>query len=512
LVPDFSMTTTTVTSIPYTGTIQQATVSGFYGVPVVAHLWGAGGGSSRAAGTGGSYSRVSFQARLGMALTVAVGQGGGRGGPNLNEWTPSGLPGAGYSGLLFNTRYPPSGQSPVYPYGQGLKNISSSFTSFISQYGVWGDNQNVQTFSRSYTVNFPSTTNCIFQMVASTNGRVYLDGSLILEGAGRSNTPLNNDTINQIIINVASGNHVLLIEADGVPPTDGNPNAIAVTIDIYGNYTSFSGGRGGQNDSTSIINQGTAGGGGGATILSINNQIVAVAAGGGGGATRDNTTQPSDATFKYGQDGQDSIGYGRTIYAAEVGGGGGGGGGVAGGQGGAAGVGSLTAGGIQGATGISLGSVTYDSTGRIPYTNEYYPGGDVAVGGAAGVGEAGGNGYVILEYQTGGGGSININGEWNQVETTYVKNNGAWSAVTTSYILQNRLWRPIQGVPVPTFTEFQGFIGTASRSYGGALAAPPPPAYDPGYTGGGYGGDGGYGDGGANDGGGGGDSGGGDGG
>jgi hypothetical protein len=111
---------------------------------------------------------------------------------------------------------------------------------------------------------------------------------------------------------------------------------------------------------------------------------------------------------------------------------------------------------------------------RIPYTNEYYPGGDVAVGGAAGGGTNGGNGCVILEYQTGGGGSININGEWHEVETTYVKNNGAWNAVTTSYILQNRLWRPIQGVPIPTFTEFQGFIGTASRSYGGALTPPPP--------------------------------------
>ena len=176
------MSNTTVTNVGYTGTVQNATVTGEYGIPVNAYLWGAGGGStSQAAGNAGGYSKVYFVAKPGDKLTVAVGQGGGRGGSDINGWTPSGFSGAAYSGLLFNTRFPPPGQdTAVVPYGQGLRNTSSSSTSFLSQWGVWGADQNVQTFTRTYTINFPTTANVIFQMVASTYGRVYLDSVLLL--------------------------------------------------------------------------------------------------------------------------------------------------------------------------------------------------------------------------------------------------------------------------------------------------------------------------------------------
>ena len=79
------MTTTTVTNIGYTGTIQNATVTGEFGIPVNAYLWGAGGGGAPgnygAPGNAGGYSKVFFVAKPGDILTVAVGQGGGRGEP-----------------------------------------------------------------------------------------------------------------------------------------------------------------------------------------------------------------------------------------------------------------------------------------------------------------------------------------------------------------------------------------------------------------------------------------------
>jgi hypothetical protein len=46
------MSNTTITDISYTGTVQTATVTSTYGIPVTAHIWGAGGGSSALSGTG----------------------------------------------------------------------------------------------------------------------------------------------------------------------------------------------------------------------------------------------------------------------------------------------------------------------------------------------------------------------------------------------------------------------------------------------------------------------------
>ena len=711
------MTTTTVTNIGYTGTIQNASVLGEYGIPVNAYLWGAGGGStSQAAGNAGGYSKVYFVAKPGDILTVAVGQGGGRGGSDINGWTPSGFSGAAYSGLLFNTRFPPPGQSvPVVPYGQGLRNTSTNYTSFLSQWGVWGADQNVQTFTRTYTINFPTTANVIFQMVASTYGRVYLDGVLIVEGAGRSNTPVYDDTINKAFVKVTAGNHTITIEADGkgtpANPVDGNPNAIGVIFGT-GDLTNYAGGRGGQTYPPQAGVQGSAGGGGGATILSLNGVVIGVAAGGAGGATRpasnvsyvttnytgSTATQPfstglvppappvviapgtsgyyinileqyndvgnivniyylgysvvvngvivymnqvggggpdaipppldlaqkttyvglsyiggnagpygqvsrvqcwsfvytslnvngsTDFRFNNGQDGQDYSGS-NSIYENRAGGGGGGGGGLFAGQGGSAGGGAPRIGGTAGVNGTSLGDEKAQPVQRTPYINDYYPYGGVAEGGASGTtairyvgstatdpfhsvivsgtsgyyirntgisggsnsiigysvvvngtvvyqsdgGSAapppttlavkqgyvglsynqtffidgilhyeyvecfdfdyvtstftdGGNGFVSLEYQTGGGGAVKDSGSWKPIQTTYVKDAGTWKTVQTTYININGIWKPAQGAPVPTFTQFNGAFAPASRNFGSRLTPPPPPPA-PDY-GGGYG-------------------------
>jgi hypothetical protein len=481
------MTTTTITNIGYTGTIQNADVLGEYGIPVNAYLWGGGGGStSIAAGNAGGYSKVYFVAKPGDRLTVAIGQGGGRGGTNINGWTPSGLPGAAYSGLLFNTRFPPAGQdTPVVPYGQGLRNTSSNSTSFLSQWGVWGADQNVQTFTRTYTVNFPATANVIFQMVASTYGRVYLDGTLIVEGAGRSGSN-NDDTINQAFVKVTAGSHTITIEADGkgtpANPADGNPNAIGVIFGT-GDQTTFAGGRGGQTSPPDVGTQGSAGGGAGATILSLNGVIIGVAAGGAGAATRLSNNTSTDFRYNNGQDGQD-LNTIPNVYGSQAGGGGGGGGGLSAGQGGTAGYSAPTTGGAAGTNGTSLGDDKAQPVGQTPYTNSYYPGGGVAEGGTSGTPIDGGNGAIVLEFTTGGGGYIKDGGDWEQIQTTYVKNAGVWAPVQTTYINVNGIWKPTQGAPVPTFTQFNGAFAPSNRSFGARLTAPPPPPA-PDYGGGG---------------------------
>ena len=490
------MTTTTVTNIAYTGTIQNASVYGEYGIPVNAYLWGAGGGGSRANGNAGGYSKVYFVAKPGDKLTVAVGQGGGRGGSDINGWTPSGLPGAAYSGLLFNTRYPPAGQdSPVYPYGQGLRNTAGYDTSFLSQWGVWGADQNVQTFTRTYTINFPTTANVIFQMVASTYGRVYLDGILIVSGGGRSTTSVYNDTINKAFVRVTGGNHTITIQADGsgqpANPVSGNPNAIGLIFGT-GDQTTYAGGRGGQLDFFDGY-QGHAGGGGGATILSLNGIIIGVAGGGAGGASRLAANTSTDFRYNNGQDGQDVAGY-NNIYGSQAGGGGGGGGGIWGGQGGSAGYGAPTVGGTAGTNGTSLGDDKIHPVQRTPYINGYYPGNGVAEGGTGGTDSTptnGGAGFVALEFTTGGGGYVDDGGEWKQIQTIYVKSAGAWTQVQTTYINVNGIWKPIQGAPVPTFTQFNGAFAPSDRSYGARLTSPPPPPA-PDYGGGGDTGYGGY--------------------
>jgi hypothetical protein len=170
----------------------------------------------------------------------------------------------------------------------------------------------------------------------------------------------------------------------------------------------------------------------------------------------------------------------------DTGGGGGGGGGARGGNGGA-GRGS-GGGGFSGHNGLSLGTTTIASTGRLPFTNEYYPGGAVAEGAASGTAANGGNGYVVLEFQTGGGGSIKDGGEWKNIQTIYVNDQGVWKDVKTVYVNDQGVWKPVQGGTVPLMNDFYSLFGAWPRLYSaGSLLAPPPPAPDYSSVGGGDG-------------------------
>lgn len=415
------MSSTTITNISYSGTTQVGNVTATYGIPVTAHIWGAGGGSSGVhAGAGGGYSQVQFVAKPGDILTVAVAQGGGAGGVtapppvppitwstrdggytgtvlypfypfwapgvapflvNYGVWnntygwygsidttwysvsfpvsgyyvvtgastgcgfgiepqgggtllidgaavmylpgngggdtqsvnvyvtagihsvrvyvatannargrqssvafeinqknppkittTPTGLPGASYIGLLFNSRFPPPNQAEsVYALGNG--------DSFLDQWGVWGPDQTVNTFTRTYSIYFPATANVIFQMSCNNTGSISLDGNLII-----NRPPLQNpNTPSEAIVNVTGGTHTITINATG---TVGSLNRVGLIFGT-GDQTTFAGGRGGISEPSST--QGFGGGGGGATILSLNGVVIGVGAGGGGGATMDPT-------------------------------------------------------------------------------------------------------------------------------------------------------------------------------------------------------------------------------
>ena len=197
-----------------------------------------------------------------------------------------------------------------------------------------------------------------------------------------------------------------------------------------------------------------------------------------------NTSAITDVLYS-GQNGQDVFNFNTT----DTGGGGGGGGGSRGGNGGA-GRGS-GGGGYSGHNGLSLGgSAVVPSTGRLPFTNDYYPGGGVAEGAAAGTAANGGNGYVVLEFQTGGGGSVKDGGEWKNVQTIYVNDQGVWKEVQTTFVNDQGVWKPVQGGIVPLFIDYYSLFGAWPRPYSaGSLFAPPPPSPD--YTGiGSSGGDG----------------------
>lgn len=396
--------------------------------------------------------------------------------PSTVPNTPAGVPGASYIGLYFNTRFPPPGQAdPVYAYGNG--------DSFLDQWGVWGPDQNNTSFTRQYTINFPQTANVIFQMASSMIAQCTLDGDPLIN----SSPALPYTTgVSEVIKNITAGNHILIISGTG---SIGALNRIGLIFGT-GDQTSYSGGRGGISEPDAF--QGFGGGGGGATILSLNGVVIGVGAGGGGGATEppnpnNSSSAITNALFN-GQNGQDVIG--RAGYT--LGGGGGGGGGGARGGNGGAGVsganGALTGNGVKGGysgyNGLSLGDDKVDPTGRLPYVNEFYPGGGVAEGGSASGATAGGNGYVLLEYRTGGGAVVKDGGDWKSVQKIFVKHEDQWQEVLVTYINVDGIWKPIKGAPVPVFNPVNAAFGALPRPYSaGALFAPPPPAPSYDYSG-----------------------------
>jgi hypothetical protein len=177
------MTTTTITNISYTGTTQTATVTSTYGVPVTAHIWGAGGGSSSLyPGAGGGYSRVDFVAKPGDNLLVAVGQGGGAGGVTAPPPAPP---------VTFNTRASGYTGTVLYPYST----TGSNGSALISAYGVWNNpNGGGGTIDTTWaSIVFPvsgyytiqgSSAGCGFTTEPQGGGTLYIDGAPVISLPG----------------------------------------------------------------------------------------------------------------------------------------------------------------------------------------------------------------------------------------------------------------------------------------------------------------------------------------
>ena len=512
---------------------------------------------------------VASTTRLGPAQGSTIAFTITQANPPRITTTPAGQAGAAYIALMFNSKFPPPGQAPVYAYGNG--------DSFLDQWGVWGGDQAELTFNRTYRVTFFKPYQVTFSMSANNVAGLNFNGSTIITrtAADNPNTPTEYRAYFE------AGTYTLSISATGVA---GALNRVGVTV-ANSSLVSFSGGRGGISDPTST--QGFGAGGGGASVVAVNAQFIGVGAGGGGGAgaaptnltytktkytgsvatdpyhynggpgstivpgtsgyyvsgiihydganegstgnfnpsswcvivggtivygpsTRPptvtlaepgqfvgysyyepigypsfdvnavecfsfsynslNTSAITDVLFN-GQNGQDEFNFNTT----DTGGGGGGGGGARGGNGGAArGSGG---GGYSGHNGLSLGTTTIDPTGQSPYTNSFYPGGGVGYGAAFGTAAQGGNGYVILAFQTGGGGSVKDGDAWKDVRTIFIKDSGTWKSVKTTFVNEDGIWKPVQGGIVPTFIDFNSLFGTWSRPYGAALL-PPPPAPD----------------------------------
>jgi hypothetical protein len=484
----------------YTGTLQQITWTQGDNVPVTAYLWGGGGGSGGSsysgaaiggAGGGGQFSQVNFTINNGDVLEVAVG-GPGQGGDNYSTSAAGGSPGASLLvSEIFNTRTatPVSG-----PGGPVLPQFNSRYCTFLNVNGVWINPSSAGVFDKTYSVTFPESGNYQFQASADNSAKFYFDDTEVF-------TAFDYGTTYEIGYPVTAGTYNLRI----VGTNTGGPGAVALTIT---RGSSYSGGRGGNSSTESIIwaitqASGGGGGGGGGTVLILNNTVIGVAGGGGGGggaswATGSGQSAPGSSGQATpgqtaGQNGTTPLNY--TIVNGSGGGGGGGGGGAAGGNGGytpQAGVSSA------GSYGGGLGIVS-NPAGRLPGgTDNQYWVPSVGYGGrqrAYGPSETGNgvSGYAMFVFDVNGI-WVNQSGQgWQQTRDAYAKVNNTWNKVQGVWIKEAGVWEPVISSYAPDWVPISGRYGINPRAAAPDLTPlpPPPPAggYEPGgYDGGGGGG------------------------
>lgn len=432
----------------YTGSLQRLVWAQGNNVPVTAYLWGGGGGgggndSNRGGnGGGGGFTQMQFTINVGDVLEVAVG---GPGGPGVSGTRGAGGGNAGASLVLesnFNTADAVT-SPPV------VRQFNSRYCTFLNTYGVWVDPSSARTFDRTYSVNFPITTNYQFTASVDNYATFYIDG---VEAFYADNF-VNEFTVS---IPVTAGNHTIRI----LGINTGGPGAVALTIN---QGTSYSGGRGGNAGGSG--SSGAGGGGGGGTVVLLNGVPIGAAGGGGGGGGGGNvggiaaigenapgTRGQAPVGQNAGQNGQNKDGDG--------GGAGGGGGGWGGGNGGVTPGGDI--GGYAGVFGLSSG-VFQNPSGRTPggISNPYYRG-SVAQGGTFG-GGTGLAGYAVFEFQVPGT-FVHTGGSFQPVIQTYAKLNDIWSPVKATYIKENGTWSAVNGSEAPVFGTVSGRFGINPRA------------------------------------------------
>lgn len=220
------MATTTITNISYTGSTAIATVEGSYGIPVVAHIWGGGGGGSPLyPGAGGGYSRVKFVAKPGDQLRISVGQGGGAGGENAALPPPP---------ATWSTRSTPNiGPLPVYP------TTAQNYSELLANYGVWGNPQQLGgTVDGRWSIQIPVAGYYFLQ--GSCTGVGYAgepDGDLAGGYIYIDNTPamfLPGDSKGQTLTQrryFTAGTHTIIVQAVIANNTNGQLSGVAFAIE-----------------------------------------------------------------------------------------------------------------------------------------------------------------------------------------------------------------------------------------------------------------------------------------
>ena len=192
--------------------------------------------------------------------------------------------------------------------------------------------------------------------------------------------------------------------------------------------TNFNGGNSGI-----ALNGARGGGGGAATVITVNGVVVAVAAGGGGGGGGGISGQVATAgtAATISGVGSGTQGSGISSVTGSATGGGGGGGYYSG----LAGTSGNSGGGAHG--GVCYGTVIQGGSGIIPggISLPQYPGHNI--------GYATYSGAAILIFNK----SFNINikhaGNWNPVNSAWVKVNGNWKGIANGWTKVSGVWKPL---------------------------------------------------------------------
>lgn len=133
-----------------------------------------------------------------------------------------------FSGTVFDTRNPPAGGVPVYP------NTDRSWKNFMNTNAVWEQSRTAPSFTRTYTVNFPTSGLYNFLAQVDNDGTVELDGTVISTIHGPHGPNVSVD------VYVSAGNHTLTLSATNFDSRRGLPGGFALIVSTASSVSSFS--------------------------------------------------------------------------------------------------------------------------------------------------------------------------------------------------------------------------------------------------------------------------------
>ena len=290
----------------------------------------------------------------------------------------------------------------------GIINIGTSYTT-VTQYRTVTDYINIPVYSTVPIMEYQPVfaTQPTYTSISTPTYSTAIGGtSGIGGGGGYASRTIQVHLGDVIVISVGSA---------GANPTGGTS-------------TNFNGGSG------AVAVNGSAGGGGGAaTVITVNGVVVAVAAGGGagggGGIVGQAGTDGTAATIS--GIGNGTQGNGSSSVSGPATGGAGG----AGYYGGLAGTSGTRGTGGQG--GVCYGAIIQGGSGPTPggITLPQYPGHSV--------GYAANSGAAILIFNKSFNINVRRNGQWDVVNSAWVKVGGNWKELSNGWTKVSGVWKPL---------------------------------------------------------------------